>query len=190
MVLNLLAGYASPQYYLVFDDKFSTVSYFHSNNVPPHNWIDLNKNHLSCNEANEVNLQNTWFDNGNDKQGVLEEARYDTMRLASIGLTSSQMHNNEDHGNLTRNDMQVSDVLRTSEAEETSDIREPPNKFVNIETLGLRRSPRIQKTMKINLCSQIQCYTKLQRPLDFLLRSLFLFIMHHMLKRGAFIPGT
>ena len=39
-MLNLSSGLVSPQYHLVFDDKFTTVPYLESSNTPP-NWQDL-----------------------------------------------------------------------------------------------------------------------------------------------------
>ena len=43
LVLNLATGLVSPQYHVVFDDKFSTVPYLQSSTPPP-NWISLLEN--------------------------------------------------------------------------------------------------------------------------------------------------
>lgn len=40
LVLNLSSGLVSPQYHLVFDNKFATVPYLESSKTPP-NWKDI-----------------------------------------------------------------------------------------------------------------------------------------------------
>ncbi len=40
IVYNLRTGHCSPQYHVMFDDQFSTVSYLEHNMPPPH-WLDL-----------------------------------------------------------------------------------------------------------------------------------------------------
>ena len=60
-VLNLMTGYASPQYHVVFDDDFTTVDYIQSGDEPP-NWCNL------CTDSSEqvideqYDLATTWYD--------------------------------------------------------------------------------------------------------------------------------
>jgi hypothetical protein len=43
LILNPTTGHVSPQYHIVFDDKFSTVSFMNDNQILP-NWADLVEN--------------------------------------------------------------------------------------------------------------------------------------------------
>ena len=45
LVLKLSSGMVSPQYHVVFDDKFTTVKYLQSSEEPP-NWQELFTHHI------------------------------------------------------------------------------------------------------------------------------------------------
>ena len=48
-----------PQYHVVFDDKFSTVSYTKNGEIPPY-WLDLVDNSSESSTYTNVDLTNTW----------------------------------------------------------------------------------------------------------------------------------
>ena len=60
MFLKPETGYVSPQFYVVFDDEFYTVTLIKEGTIPQ-NWIDLVQ-HISQSDAPEnIDLEDTWF---------------------------------------------------------------------------------------------------------------------------------
>ena len=55
LVWNPTTGHVSPQYHVVFDDDFTTVSYVEAGTVPP-NWVDLVKRSSEKATPDEVTL--------------------------------------------------------------------------------------------------------------------------------------
>eukprot|EP00957_Ditylum_brightwellii_P006011 455806-Ditylum_brightwellii.AAC.1 len=55
LVLNLQTGHVSPQYHLVFDDKFTTFPYLNLDKAPP-NWISLVDHHSESTTAESFNI--------------------------------------------------------------------------------------------------------------------------------------
>ena len=62
LVLNLTTGLVSPQFYVVFDDTFSTVPYMDKKQVPP-NWTSLVKASRERVTEAQYNLAETWLTN-------------------------------------------------------------------------------------------------------------------------------
>ncbi len=60
MVLNLRTGYVSPQYHVVFNDLFTTVSFLQKSEVPP-NWADLVKKSREKVTNEHYDLAKTWL---------------------------------------------------------------------------------------------------------------------------------
>ena len=58
LVFNLTTGLVSPQFYVVFDNPFSTVPYLNSGTTPP-NWADLVMHFQSCLRTKHLNLLKT-----------------------------------------------------------------------------------------------------------------------------------
>ena len=53
LVLNIITGYVSPQYHVVFDDNLSTVDHMGKGTLPG-NWKNLAEEHSKL--ANQENL--------------------------------------------------------------------------------------------------------------------------------------
>ena len=127
LVLNLNTGHVSPQYHLVFDDEFSTVKYLTSNNIPLPNWADLTKNHASHNQVEQLTTVI-------DRHGEIEETRED-IEIFDSPPTSTDVEEG----------IQESRESEVPQSEEMRETSEEQNQFIDIETLGLRRSSRIQE---------------------------------------------
>ena len=54
LVLNLLSGHISPQFYIVFDDNFLLILALQSNTVPK-NWVDLISKSIESISEEEIN---------------------------------------------------------------------------------------------------------------------------------------
>ena len=59
MILNPETGHVSPQFHVVFDDKFSTVPFMREATIPP-NWTNLVHRSQSGAPYN-IDLKDTWF---------------------------------------------------------------------------------------------------------------------------------
>ena len=59
LVLNLKTGHCSPQFHVIFDDDFSTVSYLDSSTPPP-NWHTPASNSRKCATAEQFRLATSW----------------------------------------------------------------------------------------------------------------------------------
>ena len=60
LVLNLSSGHVSPQYHVVFDDNFTTVSNLRSGTVPA-NWKSLVEVSSFCSTDEQYSLADTWL---------------------------------------------------------------------------------------------------------------------------------
>ena len=61
LVLNVATGLVSPQYHVVFDDKFSTVPYLQSSTPPP-NWTSLLENNAEQILEKQQKISREWLD--------------------------------------------------------------------------------------------------------------------------------
>ena len=61
LVLNPKTGLVSPQYYVLYDDQFSTVHYMRDLTVPP-NWAQLVQNASELVTTDQYDLTKTWFE--------------------------------------------------------------------------------------------------------------------------------
>ena len=59
LVWNPTTGRVSPQYHVVFNNYFSTVTYMEASTLPP-NWEDLVKYSSDMDTTKDVNLEDTW----------------------------------------------------------------------------------------------------------------------------------
>ena len=93
LVLNPASGHVSPQYHVVFDDKFSTVPHMRDSSIPP-NWEDLVTNSSYCSTDEAYTLTDTWLcqQNSNDdnllpvdSQPILPPASADASAPSSEG---------------------------------------------------------------------------------------------------------
>ena len=62
LVFNPTTGLVSPQFHLIFDDSFSTVSYMNAGTTPP-NWADLVIYSSDLSADNEFELAENWTSN-------------------------------------------------------------------------------------------------------------------------------
>lgn len=60
LVLNPSTGHVSPQYHVVFDDKFTTVNHMRTGTVPS-NWRDLVENSSFCSTDEQFSLADVWL---------------------------------------------------------------------------------------------------------------------------------
>jgi hypothetical protein len=60
LVLNHCTGHVSPQFHVVFDDLYSTVSYIEKSEVPP-NWANLVENSREKVTEEDYNLAKMWL---------------------------------------------------------------------------------------------------------------------------------
>ena len=127
LVLNLRTGLTSPQYHVVFDEEFTTVPYLTSDTAPP-NWPHLvNKSSESVLQQQD-NVSQQWLHPETiitAPEGAMNAAPEGATTVASEGATIAASEG-ADH-TWTRG----------------SDCRNTP--FVDLNTLGLRRSERIAK---------------------------------------------
>ena len=71
MILNLETGHISPQYHVLYDDDFTTVSDLAKGNAPS-NWEFLCKANATINSFENTSTNDTWiFQNKNDENGYL-----------------------------------------------------------------------------------------------------------------------
>ena len=133
LILNLSTGLISPQFHVVFDDEFTTVDYLESKIAPP-NWISLAKHALEHSTPSQENLSYSWLHpdepnvtNSDDKNDdkIDKNKNKNTPPLSP----STELPNQQNFGGEERNNMTKT--------------------FVDLDTLGLRRSDRIaQKPRK------------------------------------------
>ena len=134
LILNLATGLISPQYHVIYDEEFTTVDYLESNIAPP-NWVALSKHALEHSILPQVDLEYSWLHPDNSNITELEKTKENetenlkdktTSASPSIKCPNSQNFGEEERNKISKN-------------------------FVNLDTLGLRRSPRIaQNSRKIN----------------------------------------
>ena len=60
LVWNTTAGIVILQYYVVFDDAFTTVKYMESGTIPP-NWEDIVKYLSEISTSKDINFLDTWL---------------------------------------------------------------------------------------------------------------------------------
>ena len=92
LVLNPKTLHVSPQYHVVFDDQFTTVSYMKNGEIPPH-WEDLVMLHSESVTNEKIHLANTWADT------LSPEMTKDTPLTDDVNLQLSRSYN-PSHGSL------------------------------------------------------------------------------------------
>ncbi|KAL7460959.1 hypothetical protein ACHAXS_001393 [Conticribra weissflogii] len=180
LVLNPTTGLVSPQFHVVFDDEFTTVPHLWKGTVPP-NWAKLVKFSSEKTTTEFVDLSKTWFqgipdesageliDNHptqmnnrvptpSENKGVLPIASSNEGELiitpSNEGGIQDIPSNHEQHSNLP--------IISQSQDDEGEDNLTMPS-IINLETVGLRRSPRIaaENDKKKNNMSFTSIFTKM-----------------------------
>ena len=134
LILNLSTGLMCPQYHVIYDEEFTTVDYLESNIAPP-NWVALSKHALEHSIPPQVDLEYSWLHPDNSNITELEKTKENETENLKDETTSAshpiKCPNSQNFGEEERNKISKN--------------------FVNLDTLGLRRSPRIaQNSRKIN----------------------------------------
>ena len=133
LVLNLRTGLISPQFHVIFDDEFTTVPYLQSDNAPP-NWHKLASTSTEHATEHQKDLAYDWLHPDN---------------INSLSLDASSSNNVPEE----ETDTSVPEGEPSSSNSQTMrgsnpDTSDEGTSFVNIDTLGLRRSPRIAQNPK------------------------------------------
>ena len=68
LVWNPTIGCISPQYYVLFDNEFSTVPYMEAGTIPP-NWYNIVKYSTKMDTPQDVDLADTWL-RGQSNEGA------------------------------------------------------------------------------------------------------------------------
>ena len=139
----------SPQHHLVFDDEFTTIQYLSSTDIPPQ-WLALVKNSSDKTPKGDYTLAETWFNHTSEEESENKEPIIQTYDSEST-QPNKMLLDSEGDSNKSSKPTTVSKE-ETSENLETSDVKSTviPNNFINIETTGLRRSPRNHKSGKLS----------------------------------------
>ena len=144
LVLNLASGLVSPQYHVVFDDKFSTVPYLASA-TPPSNWEELCKDSSEHASEEQQKVHREWLypveDIGSPAPTLLPEG---ASAVPTYEVPEGAASDPVIPGPEGAHSPKASTVRKsTREDEELAS-------FVNLDTLGLRRTKRDRKpTVKL-----------------------------------------
>ena len=172
LVLNPRTGHVSPQYHVVFDERFSTVPYLGKDSVPP-NWAELVETAREDASEDEIKSAQLWYEQNkslNETAGLQNH----TMKAPT---TDQQWHEQTtpliEPTNLQNYTMEVSIADHTEVAPQTNDqpTTGPPQsepskalqdleiptvealkinhnegapQMIDLATTGLRRSDRIR----------------------------------------------
>ena len=135
LVLNLKTGLVSPQYHVVYDEEFSTVPYLSSIEEPP-NWPDLLHKHTVHYVDDDEIASPSWLYPSEPVIATSSEGESFNTSPRSCSTnndsTSSKLPNEPQRLNHHQNGGGESSV-------------NAPARFVDVETLGLRRSERIKQ---------------------------------------------
>ncbi len=166
LVLNPQTGHVSPQFHIVFDDIFSTVSHMREQTIPP-TWEDMCKNASESATEEAFDLAESWFkqlteaseDKIQDPFQLISD-QSDKKVSASEGAAIPNLINNSEGANNGTADKQNSSTANTKKvsfadvandssknnlslANEGGDLGMP--KLTNLSETGLRRSERLRK---------------------------------------------
>ena len=196
LVLNLRTGHVSPQYHIIYDDECSTVPYFSGAETPP-NWSQLCQHSLEHTINEDDITSNSWLypNHDADENTTSPTNHHDPDRTTlsteeSIPPTPSTSEGDTNESTL---DCEIVSILpegddninlpstSSSPASISQNGREDDaaaNDFVDIETLGLRRSNRMKHSP--NRMSPIDPRSKeirqTKRPIGFLILAASTFI--------------
>ena len=140
LVLNLKTGLISPQFHVIFDDEFTTVPYLHSDHSPP-NWHSLVSTSTENATTDQKDLTYDWLHP--DKINPLS-LDFSPPPLVSEGATSDTTDVHDDSirkniGTASEGDTSLSNY----QSMRGSGIPTGDTSFVNLDSLGLRRSARV-----------------------------------------------
>ncbi len=174
LVLNPITGLVSPQFHVVFDDDFTTVPHLRKGTVP-HNWAKLVQFSSEKSTETFVDLTKTYFEGAPDEAAdelvdlnpslpsaspIVDEG--DTpINFFSEGVIPSSPLPNE--GGTppppVNEEIHLVPIVSQSQDDEGENYTMP--EMINLESAGLRRSPRIAENKKKNGMSFTSIITKL-----------------------------
>ena len=147
LVLNLKTGLVSPQFHVVFDENFTTVPYL-SSIAPPPNWTHLLQHSTEKTTIEAQQLSYKWLhpdvpDNTPDNIQPINHPNVTDQ--PSPSLPGEHQHkalepNSQTSPTPPSTSETNSSTLSKSAGEDSADH----TTFVNVEQIGLRRSPRLQ----------------------------------------------
>ena len=137
LVLNLKSGLVSPQFHVVYDDEFTTVPYLTSSEPPP-NWVHLCRHAIEHSTEDQANLSHEWL-HPNEPPSTPVPKGDESPSPPSASITDQP------------------DLLPSPKVHESAGERDTLlTPFINLDTLGLRRSPRIRAlSNRKNACGLI-----------------------------------
>ena len=148
LVVNLSTGLVSPQFHVIFDDEFTTVDYLDGTTEPP-NWPKLCAHALEHSTTNN-NLPHAWLHPNSPIDTVSEEVPPTTDPEGASPTAVSEGVPRQSASDLhtvstslrSGGDYTCTDPPSQSVGGDATNYTQP---FVNLDTLGLRRSARIKK---------------------------------------------
>lgn len=168
LILNLQTGHISPQFHVVFDDNFETVDSLRRGIEPKRwRWLATHKREYHLNDKNEIiDGTKVWTDTELESSTLFEvpketERNVDATTENANGASQSQDTNatnagidetdgaQRSHDPLAANQPSTSNTNSTKPQKKKVTIQGVPKYSpVNINTIGLRRSPRIAQKKK------------------------------------------
>ena len=157
--MNLKTGLISPQYHLIFDDEFSTVTYL-SSICPPPNWLHLVKPCTERSTYDQQKLSHRWLyphdtdgasNTPSESPGELISKSNATLNKSISESPSSNNLNSIATATPQPHTPPITDTMKPSATSLHKSVGEDSNDispFVQLETLGLRRSERIKALPK------------------------------------------
>ena len=181
LVLSLRTGFVSPQFHLVFDDEFTTVSYLDSTSPPP-NWSKLTAHSTEQVTTTQELLSAQWLYPQPNHKGAASPIIGSTLpspslpRESAITSTATTPATQSPHNpnvdippsSMLPRESSTSPTTTRSPSVRSVTFRDPPtvptspsptststvsestggrdtinDSFVDIDTMGLRRSPRL-----------------------------------------------
>ena len=144
LVLNLSTGHVSPQYHVVFDDKFTTVPHMKHGTVPP-NWKDLFENNREQVSSTAFDKATEWL---NPDVPITEDSTTSPSDLTQLneGASSSTP------STTSLPEGEIDNSSSSSSNTSSDDNLLMPN-VRNLNMNGVRRSARIAKQKKVSYLS-------------------------------------
>ena len=141
LILNLSTGLISPQFHVIYDDEFTTVGYLDSDVAPP-NWVALSQHALEHSIPPKIDLNYSWLHPDNAEITKPEDTEINKIKANKIDKIKEKK-------------VTFSPPIKYQNSqsfeEEEEERKSTSKSFVNLDTLGLRRSARIaQNPKKIN----------------------------------------
>jgi hypothetical protein len=168
LVLNPTTGHVSPQFHVVFDDTFSTVPFMREGTVPSH-WAELVRNSSEVATDESFDIAKTWFEgefdpmdvapndisltplqpvDNNDESATKPALPNNSATLPPVNEGDSglaQITPDQNNPVDPLNPMIAESPLASTPYQGSEGDSHKMPKMINLDTIGLRRSTRLQK---------------------------------------------